>query len=196
MPLALRRATEALVILMTCRSDMATKSKAWTLDRVRERCIEEGACWIWQQGTNGSGYPQACIDGAPRLVPAWVLAKVLGRPVAPKHVATTKCLNRLCCSPYCVIEMSRSDRIRKAYQLGERDRIAEGRARRESVADRGWVVRLNAEKAREIRQRISEPTRLLAQEYGVSQDHIRRVMLNQSWPEIASGASVFNWRPA
>lgn len=30
-----------------------------TLKQIRDRCQDDGDCWIWQQSLNGAGYPQA-----------------------------------------------------------------------------------------------------------------------------------------
>lgn len=165
---------------------------AWTLEDVLERCEVEGACWLWKQGLNSKGYPQARIDGAARLVASWVLGQRLGRPLRAQHVATSTCGHRLCVSPECLVELSKGERLRLAYARGERVRARELRSRRESAVRLGWT-KLDMGKAREIRARRQESAVKLGQEFGVEPDTIRQIWRGVLWAEVVPAASVFSW---
>lgn len=87
----------------------AAKPKVWTAETVRSRVVEEGDCWIWQNGCNGSGYPMAHIEGRVSLVGAWLYFHLNGGGPDRKHFISAKCRNRRCVSPLCLVRESRSD---------------------------------------------------------------------------------------
>lgn len=165
----------------------------WTYEVVRDRCVEEGNCLLWAQSVNNCGYPQARIDGEVTQVARWVLEQSLGRPIKPKHFASPRCRNKLCCSMGCLREMPRGQLLSEAYAAGRRNTVAEKARRRANAVLRGMAI-LDMDKARVIRARFSERTDDLAAEFGVHPDTIREVWKGRTWKEV--GNSVFSWRPA
>lgn len=81
-----------------------------TLDLVREKCIEDAGCWIWQAGYS-HGSPAMRVgkhsDGKIMSVRRWVAVNVLGLDVEGK-VVTSACMDKRCVSPDCVSVMTRA----------------------------------------------------------------------------------------
>jgi hypothetical protein len=172
----------------------------WTLKTVQDRCIEDGECWIWQQGVNSKGYPQACINGKGGLiVRRFVYENLMGRNLRKGFVVSSRCNNRLCCSPDCLVQKTRSEVLEGSYARGVRSVESEYMARvLRHMRDKTFHVRLDFDKAREIRARLAqgETTAALSKEFGVGQSAIRDIRRNITWREQSSNASVFTWAAA
>ena len=172
--------------------------RKWNTDLVRSRCEVDGDCWIWANGLNNRGYPQASIERKPQLVGRWVLNQMLtsaGRkPLNSKEVAVPRCANRLCVSPACPEKRTRSKLLIESYASKARDKEIE--ARRERAIARGWA-KLTHEQAREIRLVQGQRRAVdLGNEFGVHPDTIRRIWRGDKWREQHAANSVFTWRPA
>lgn len=169
--------------------------KTWTEKTLYDRCEEVGECWIWAQAVNGQGHPQAHINGkGGQLVRRWAFMTLLGKEVPARHVVTTTCMDVRCCNPAHLKCVSYSKRLSLAYARGDRNAVRESVKRANALRAAG-KVRLDMEKAREIRARRDESADALAKEFNVRDNHIRSIWRGEKWQE-AAGSSVFNWRPA
>lgn len=126
-------------------------------------------CWLWTGALNGEGRGRFTVDK--RTVYAYVAALILsGIEVAPGQI-----VRHLCGNPSCV----RPDHLdpNGGQRENNLDTVEHGRHR---------SVRLNAQKARRIRERWAAPGRPLqaelAREFDVSPSAISEVVTGKSWP--------------
>lgn len=87
---------------------------------LRARSIEEGECWLWQQGTTRNGYPQASLRriGLAGLMPRRVAAALAGRPPADGQPVRMRCGCRLCVNPAHALPSSAREIGRLAAKRG------------------------------------------------------------------------------
>lgn len=170
------------------------KSKGLTLESALSRCVEEGNCLIWSQGTNADDRPMAYINGRMVGVQRWVLEQYLGRELRTGYCCSPRCGNTRCLSRLCLTEVTKSEAMKRHYKRTPSKSVSKSQGLREALMNRGWTV-LDMEKARAIRARRDEGGEKLAAEFGVSVAHIYRIWRGKNWGEAASN-SVFNWRPA
>lgn len=164
-------------------------------DWLRIRTEHDGNCVIWQQGLNSHGYPQGRWDNRPVLVARLVIQHRDKRPMSRKECAVAACGNRLCVSEICLKRTNRSVVMRRSYRSGARDLSKERIARNQIAIDKGWA-KLDWQKVDEIRAKYPHKNiTQLAQEYGMSQKAVSKVVRNLSWVRCEIPASVFQWRP-
>ncbi len=172
---------------------MSVKHTVWTLDTVRSRCVEEGECWIWGQALNSCGYPQASVNGKNTRVQRFIFTDLLGKELPAGHVISQSCRNKACCAPDCQIAITYGQRLVRTYAEGRKSSVAERIGKREKLIAQGWPVKLDMQKAREIRSRVGETHAALAAEFKVHPKTIYEIRRNRSWTEAANGSSVFTW---
>lgn len=172
----------------------------WDLKTVKDRCKEDGLCWIWQQATNNKGAPQATINGnGGQLVRRHVYAVLMGKELRRGFVVSAKCGRFSCVSPDCLYQRSRGKVLEEVYASGARSDhktyVRQALKFKEMYPER---VPLDFDRAREIRARKGEKASDLAKEYGVGPDAIRSIWRNEAWKEPATSvnASVFSWAQA
>lgn len=118
--------------------------------------------------------------------------KHLVMPPAGKVVRMT-CCNDRCVAIAHMQLMTRADSVREQFRRGEHNTPA----RRAAVIQRARAnpnAKLTIEGAREIRA-SEEADEVLSQRFGICAKRVGMVRRGEAWPELASGASVFNWRP-
>jgi hypothetical protein len=169
----------------------------WTIKTVQDRCKEDGLCWVWTQCINDAGYPIGTINGKRgSSVRKFLYTELLGKRLTNGHVITSRCHNKRCVSPDCLVQRTRGDILRDMYARGARTADAGYIYRqRKAINDRPDYVKLDQEKAREIRARLAdgEAVSSLAAAFGVSEPTIRDIRRNRSWREFATNSSVFAW---
>lgn len=137
-----------------------------TLDDIKDRCVEEGECWLWKGALSGGKWP--CIWHEGKTVPVrrvvWTLHK--GKTIPANVCITPKCDNDLCVCPGCLVgrvgrraarPATMQRRIRMATSLRAKSRISD-----EAVMD----IRTSG-----------EPLAVLAERHGISYsyaDQLRR----------------------
>lgn len=170
--------------------------------RLQDNCEPIGSCVEWQgrklQGKTPIAYVPRGFMGADKCqgshsarVVLWTLSK--GEPPPEGHVLRAKCRNDSCVAIEHMVLISRETAPKEQGRRGEfsttkRNAAAVRRAR-------GRVTKLDADKAREIRESC-ESSYSLAAFYGVSPTSIRAVRRGDLWAPTVSGSSVFSWRPA
>jgi len=180
-------------------TDKATSGKGkqkrlvWTLQTVKDRCVEEGECWIWQLGLSSGGYPQARIDGRARIVRKWVYDVLLNKRRPVDSVVRCSCENKLCLSPAHLVHGTQADAVRDSYTSGARCPVEMTAKRRANIVKQG-LTKLDMAKAQEIRSKASTQSKTqLAQDYGVSLSTVKSVVSGRYWGSPLA-KSAFEWR--
>lgn len=127
-------------------------------------------CWPWTGSLNAAGRGRFTYGGQTRYAYVWALV-LSGTPVEPGHPVRHLCGNPTCCRP----SHLSAEGGQRANNL---DTVRHGRHR---------SAKLNARKARRIRERWAAPDRPaqrdLAAEYGVTPSAISAVVTGKTWPE-------------
>lgn len=164
---------------------------------LRNRTVEVGDCYIWQQGVTGGGAP-VMWDGS-RVIYARRMAYSLhtGMTMAKLdglYVWQT-CGNMRCISPHCWGMGTRGDMTKAMAALG-RLKIGPQRAAKIAIKARIHSGRFpgGMEQVRQIRDRIGrgERARDIAKEFGVHPTTISKIVAGVTWREQVAGSSVFN----
>ena len=162
-----------------------------TLDIIRERCNEEGECWLWSQGHNSAGHPVVRHDGETRLVRR-VAAKLAGKDIDGKLLRAT-CRNSGCCNPAHLVPTSRSKISRDTHAAADEGmRVSRAAACRRSVVLRG-VAKLNPAIVAALKLRPETDTEI-AREMGLHPKTINDARNGRTWRTAAPNSSVFNQR--
>lgn len=164
-----------------------------TLKLIHDRCADEGACWIWQQGVNSAGCPIARDAGSSSAVSVrrrvWELKH--GERARRGFFIVAKCRRRLCVSPECVLQLSG-----KAYMLWlNRHGCINSLTHRASatIAARARSTTMDERKAAQIRERIKagEDRGRVAADFGIRRDRANAIARGDQWAPAVRGASVF-----
>jgi hypothetical protein len=155
------------------------------LKTIRDRCEEEGDCWIWQQCVNSGGYPQASINGKQGQMVRRHAVLLSGRTLSGyrARVADT-CGNRLCCNPDHLRLRTFSQIQSDSYRNGSRCTEAEYLSRVMRIQKAG-MTKLTFEKAREIRLELvaGKTVAQVAKERAMGPDAVRNIKHNRTWKE-------------
>lgn len=147
-----------------------------TLDNLHHYCTEEGDCLLWNLGCNGDGNPIARVDGKCVKVRRYVFETLLNKPVVAKKRVTTKCGNPLCVSPKCLCAMTYGQINAKTIKVGRR--IVDSESMRRKTIKSGQS-KLHSHV---LTIRLSdEPSKVLAERYGVNPSTIRAVRSGKTW---------------
>ena len=179
-------------------ANLGPRSRVWTLDTVKSRCVVRGACWVWTQSViAGTGRPQARINGCAQAVQPWVLEQVLGRRIKARHCAVATCGESRCCSPECLSEVSASEVMRNQWRSGVRGGAEWIELQRQAIKRRG-IQKIPDEVANEIRYQVLQvpEKKVLAERFGVTIDTLNRCSRGESHAPRQAANSVFAWRPA
>lgn len=163
-----------------------------TLNTLHHYCTECGDCLLWANGVNSTGYPQATLDGkAGQMVRRYIFTELMGKEIPPRCVVSTRCDNRLCIAPGCLIAMRRGKVQERSYARGKRMHVSEYRERLRLAEARGMTV-LDWQTVRYIRSLPLERTHAsIARELNVSRNTVAKVRRGLSWRESYGATSVF-----
>lgn len=87
------------------------------IERIRERMIEEGDCWIWQGRTSDSGLPRMNYGGRRDAMVRRLIAEER-RPIPKGWVASPRCGNPMCVNPEHVIVVTIKQARERAAKRG------------------------------------------------------------------------------
>lgn len=170
--------------------DSPAPSLSWR--QLIARCTEEGDCLLWNQGLVSSGYPQARIDGRSQLVARYVYVHLLGKELRKGYVLTTRCGNKLCLAPCCLMQITYSERMRRSYASGARSTATEYASRQRRAVEQG-IAKCSLEIAEDIRaNRMHVPSKQLAAELGVGRTAVDDMKAGRTWRRPLPANSVFN----
>lgn len=150
------------------------------LKKIRDRCREDGDCWIWAQAVNSTGYPQCSVNGKGGVLVKRLSLLASGKkPYRARCRVTSTCGEKLCCNPEHLKWSTASEVLIDGYRSRG---VTQTYGSRLKGALKGNVAKLDWERVRQIRARLeTESVEALAKEYGVGWKAIRRIQLNRSW---------------
>jgi hypothetical protein len=159
------------------------------LKTIRDRCEEEGECWLWQQSVNSAGYPQASIGGKTGQMVRRHAVMLSGRSLSGyrTRVADT-CGNRLCCNPDHLKLRTFSQIVSDSYKNGARS--GNEYLSRVVRIQRAGMTKIDWDKAREIRAELAggKTVAQVSRERGLYPSTVRDIKFNRSWRE-----TMFSW---
>jgi len=168
--------------------------RAWDLKTVKDRCIEVGECWLWDQGVSSTGYPQACINGKSGVsVRTFVYDVLLAKRRLVGSNIIAECGNKLCCSPACLAAKSRSWVIKQQWVDGRRSKFCDVEERRARAVAQG-LSKLLPDQVAAIKA-LPEPVNRahVARQYGVHPKTISNILSGHSWAQpCVPTSSIFN----
>ncbi len=164
-----------------------------TLDNLPMYCEELGDCWMWKQGVNGQGYPQACIDKRPGVMVRRYVMELMGRTLQRNQPVSCRCGNKLCVNPAHLVASDHSQVLKRSYRNGRRSTPAEYLSRLKAAKANG-MARMTEEQLRAIRTAPTEETiTALAARLGLGRRAVSDARAGRSWRHSAPASSVFSW---
>lgn len=148
---------------------------------IKDRCIEEGDCWVWQGALSTQGIPVARFDGKTGPVRR-IVGELIGLPLNGR-VATCNCGNKLCVSPSHVIAITRK-KLQARTGMALRGSVS-SKLRSKKIFDTKLKTKppkLSIEIAREVRSSL-ETERAAAKRLGVSQYTIHAIRHNKIYKD-------------
>jgi hypothetical protein len=159
------------------------KLKVLTIDLIKDRCVEDGDCLLWQGAMCGDK-PTARHDGGQCNVRRlfWCLTNP-SKTLKAEQVLRVTCHDTRCLLH--VVRTSRSALMRRTAQ-GLRGNLVVTASR---TAARRRRSKLSQEAVAQIRT-DPRPQRQLAEAFGVSRRTVQRIQQLQTWAPMV-GSSVF-----
>lgn len=166
------------------------------LKRIKDRCVEVGKCWIWQQGVNSNGQPNARFGKFSEPVRRKVVEFRQGKRPRAGWFCVALCGQKLCVSPDCAQEMKGPEYVRYLNRIGAINTPAHTAAKTAANRRRS-LTKMTMERALELRARINagEDRGHVAAEFGVSRGHANHIAAGKCWRPGIANASVFDLRP-
>lgn len=152
-----------------------------TLEAIREKCIEEGDCWLWQ-GAMDKGTPRAKVGGKMVYVRRLVL-ELKGKKIHTGMRATTTCGDERCVNPDHVVASTPSA-INAA--VARRTGFARKAARRAKIsAAKRKNSHVTPEMVAEIRS--SDGTgRAIAARLGLHASTVNDIRAHRTWVDYSN----------
>lgn len=152
-----------------------------TVEAIREKCIEEGDCWLWQ-GAMDKGAPRAKVNGKMVYVRRLVL-ELSGKKIPASMRATTTCGDERCVNPDHVVARTPSA-INSA--VAKRTGFARKAARRAKIsAAKRKNSKVTPEMVAEIR--ASEGSgREIAERLGLHTSTVNDIRAHRSWVDYTN----------
>jgi DNA-binding XRE family transcriptional regulator len=176
------------------------------LKTIKDRCKEDGECWMWQQAVNNKGYPQMAWKGRSGVMVRRLAYEASGRRLnGSRWAVISTCGEVTCCNPDHLKQVTRSVVIANTYKDGRRNVAGEVHARRVKAIEQGWS-KLDFEKVSVIRKRMQERAGMskaqkmkaeltnaaMARAFGVSEKAIYSIERGRCWvTEPAPANSIF-----
>lgn len=165
-----------------------------TLDDLKNRSDEVGACWLWNQATSKAGYPIMKVRGCGCQLVRRISAMLAGHELKPRQPVITTCEEQLCVNPkHCQPSTPTAVGLRAAEQ-GAFSQPARG-AKIAAARRSSGSAKLTLEQVLAIRA-STETERVLAAEYGVNRSVIGGIRRGDRWKDYASPFAGLLQRPA
>ncbi len=138
--------------------------------------ISRSGCWLWAGAGKGNGYGNFNLEG--HYVPAHRAAYLLFNGIIADDLDVChRCDNRACVNPDHLFLGTRLENMRDCQAKG---RIARGAKLGDRSGQNAGAAKLTWDQVRAIRQ-SSEPAKVVAAQYGVTNDNINRIRRNETW---------------
>jgi hypothetical protein len=137
--------------------------------------VRPDGCTYWMGSLTERGYPSLRIGGKLKYVRRLILEDKLKRPIKPKHEACHSCGVRLCVSYNHIYEGT--------HQQNMQDRKHHDGWQASPRGVNHPAAKLDDATVRAIR-RSKLKTVVAATAFGISQSHISRIRLRQSWAHV------------
>lgn len=169
----------------------------WTLERIRdERCVEEGACWLWSGGMGGpqKDTPNMHFRGKVQAayVVTWLLLKE--RDSVPPGLSLWRgCRDKRCINPTHIKSGSMAEKMADLASKGAYVCSPSRKARiTASIRKTGAKLARGMNEAREIRaSELSDAE--LSERHGISISRVNRIRNGKAWCEtVIPQASIFS----
>lgn len=151
-----------------------------TLEAIKDRCEECGDCWIWQGACTQQGYPIfRPFAKSPCTLVRRAAFELAGGKLKERVPLVTKCGEKKCVNPSCIVESTTKKVARAAAKRGAfstRQRAAK------IAATKRTKGKLDMDKAREI-MNSKESGPVLAARYGVDRSLITRIKRGDAWKD-------------
>jgi hypothetical protein len=134
-----------------------------------------GDCWPWTGGCTPDGYGVFHLDGEDVVASRYALSLKLGRPLLEAEKALHECDNPPCCNPDHLFEGTTADNNADCRAKGRNARVLTDdqiAAIRSEGVDAGWGARA-----------------AIARRFGISGQHVGRILRGVARASLASGAS-------
>lgn len=150
---------------------------------IRERCTEDGDCWIWNLGVTSNGTPTCHPPGEKQISARRYLAIGMGIKIAGKLV-TSKCCNKLCLAPDHVLCTDRKTLgVMSHKHSGYASKIA--RCKKISDSKRANFAKLTTEQVDYLRHGPGM-VKDRAKELGISKSTASRIRAGLMWKDYTS----------
>jgi hypothetical protein len=156
------------------------------LDFIRQRCIDEGSCWIWGMATTSSGYPNTKAAGLGSNY-AHVAAYIAhhGATPPPGMKVVRSCGDKLCCNPAHLSLANASSVGKTAARAG----AYSSAARRATLAAAARAKSpLTADQVEQVRTQMHITGEEWARRLQVSRSTISLIRRHKSWRGVGLGA--------
>lgn len=165
---------------------VTSRTPAEVLDFIRQRCIDEGSCWIWDMATTSSGYPNTKAAGLGSNY-AHVAAYIAhhGTPPPQGMKVVRSCGDKLCCNPSHLSLASASKVGKTAARAG----VYSTAARRAKLAVSARAKSpLTADQVEQVRTQMHITGEEWARRLNVSRSTISQIRRHKSWRGVGLGA--------
>jgi len=150
-------------------------------EKLMSKTVDDAGCAVWHLSCC-SGHPAVRINKKTVLVRRVIWEEFHGK-IDPGKIVRMTCGAQKCIDPN---HMELTTYLRLAKKLGAIG-IMSGHLRSAKIAatKRAKYAKLNAQAVQEIRS-SQESGRAMAEKFNVSEKHISRIRLNQSWKDFTS----------
>lgn len=150
---------------------------------ILQRTKPDGDCLIWTSSTC-NGYPTIKV-GKKNLYVRSIVFKAAGKTKRTTDKITCQCENRLCVSPLCMRAKTSSAILKASAMRGVWGSASHSLKISMTRRSTPGLTKLNMDIAREVRS-SPEPSKVLAQRYGVNKSLINRIRSNGLWRDHAN----------
>jgi hypothetical protein len=153
------------------------------IEYIKNRCHEDGDCWIWNLGVTSNGTPTCHPPGEKQLSARRYLAMGMGLKIAGKLV-TSKCCNKLCMAPDHVLC---TDRKTLGHMTHAHSGYASQPARCKKISDskRAKFAKLTLEQVEHLRHGPGM-VKDRVEELGISRATASRIRAGIGWKDYTS----------